>query len=63
MQHAADFKRNTIRVNDRTYEFSDVENTRTADRALAHLLKIKQGEMQALREELAPREKGGKTSV
>jgi hypothetical protein len=35
MQHAADFKRNMIRVNDRTYEFSSMENTRTADRALA----------------------------
>jgi hypothetical protein len=65
MQHAADFKKFTIRVNDRKYEFSDLENTRTADRALSYLLKIKQQEMQALREELAPKEnsKGGKTSV
>jgi len=36
-------------VNDRTYEFSSTENTRTADRALAYMLKIKQREM-ALRE-------------
>ena len=65
MQHAADFRKFTIRVNDRTYEFSNLENTRTADRALAYLLKIKQQDMLALREELAPKEKfkGGKTNV
>jgi hypothetical protein len=52
-------------VNDRTYEFGSTENTRTADRALAYMLKIKQLEMLALREELTPKEnsKGGKTSV
>jgi hypothetical protein len=50
MQHAADFRKFTISVNDRTYEFSKLENTRTGDRALAYLLKIKQQEMLALRE-------------
>ena len=52
MQHAADFRKFTIRVNDRIYEFSDAENTRAADRALTYMLKLKQQEMLAAREEL-----------
>jgi hypothetical protein len=52
MQHAADFRKFTVRVGDRTYEFSDLENTRAADRALTHMLKLKQQEMVAAREEL-----------
>jgi hypothetical protein len=50
MEHAADFRKFAIMLNDRTYEFSKLENTRTGDRALAYLLKIKQQEMLALRE-------------
>jgi hypothetical protein len=52
MQHSADFQKFSIRVGDRTYEFSDLENTRPADRALTHMLKLKQQEMISTREEL-----------
>jgi hypothetical protein len=33
------------RCGDRTYEFSDLENIRAADRALSHMLKLKQQQM------------------
>ena len=52
IQYAADYRKFTIRVNDRKYEFTDEENTPTAERAPGYLLKIKQQGMAALREEL-----------
>jgi hypothetical protein len=52
VQHAANFEKFTIRINDRTYEFSDKENTRAADRAICYMLELKRQEMLAAREEL-----------
>lgn len=34
MQHAADFRKFTIRVENKIYQFDDEESTRTTDRAL-----------------------------
>lgn len=55
MQHSADFKKFTVRINGRLYEFPDELSTRTANRALEYMMKLRQGELAALREELAPR--------
>ena len=46
-----------MRVNDRKFEFSDAESTRACARAVDYFMAVKRQEMDALREELAPREK------